>query len=63
MKGNRRRAFLAEGQPDDVRFVMTVREGDVVELWLREEQTNHELAELLRSIADGFETGDVKRVR
>lgn len=47
----------------DVMLVLTLRDGDVVEIWQREGRSGIELARILRNIADGFEQGDVRRIR
>lgn len=49
--------------PDpDVQLILTVKDGDVVEVWLREGMSGAALAGLLRKAAGEFETGDVRRI-
>lgn len=53
------------GEPDresDVVLQLTVRTGDVVEVWLRQGMTGVALAALLRRVAKGFETGHPTRI-
>lgn len=47
----------------DVMLILTVRDGDLVEIWQREGRSGIELARILRNIADGFEQGDARRIR
>lgn len=42
---------------------LTVRGDGSVEVWQREGRTATDFAELLREIADNFESGNVKRVK
>lgn len=53
---------------EDVVFILTVKDHAVkdhavVEIWQREGRSGGELASMLRQIADGFEHGDVTRLR
>lgn len=59
-----RRPRIKTTPPPDVDFIVTVRDGGVVELWTRSGMPGAELARRLRVIADGFESGDdVERIR
>jgi hypothetical protein len=48
---------------DDVVLKLTLHEDNKVEIWQREGRSGIELARILRQIADGFEQGDVRRIR
>lgn len=51
-----------EGTAGRLVMLMTVREHDKVEFWLRKGMTGSEMATLLRRLADGFESGEIKRI-
>lgn len=48
--------------PPDIAFVVRVRDGNIVETWMRDGMTGIELAAILRRIADGFENGEATRI-
>lgn len=49
-------------QRADVLMVLTLREPNIVELWMRDGCGRHELAAELHKIADEFERGVIKKI-
>lgn len=50
-------------QPPDVQLQLTVLDGDIIEVYLREGMTQGQLAARLRQIADGFDQQQARRIR
>lgn len=51
----------APAYPPDVVAVLTLRDGDVLDTWLRDGLPAEEFVAMLRRMADKFERGEVRR--
>lgn len=49
--------------PQDAVLIVTLCEDDRVEIWSRQGRSRAEVVEILRWMADGFASSDVKRIR
>lgn len=53
---------MAEPKPEDPVLIVTLRQDGRVEVWQRDGRTTAELAGILEWMADGFASGDAKRI-